>query len=281
MAPMSNAPSNAIEGGDFPRGDLLVTEAHFGVHKYTKKGLGKNTDGTDVMVQVMARNGNPAIAVVAYMTLRNDEGTEFPQFYSVGDPGRYTIAKDGSEIEKGDLKTNCNYYQLLKALVNAGYPEDKLREESKIAPLFVGMYAKWDQETEKRGDSSQLVLPLELHQFPWGPAVQGAPVAPAAEGGKAQTITASDVGEVSVVVETSAQVADDEAVIAKVVEAANAMLDDPETEGARKRDDLSMYIFKTRDKDEKMEMMGLIMNVATAAAFAAAGITLDGEELSK
>jgi hypothetical protein len=277
MAPMSNAPSNAIEGGDFPRGDLLVTEARFGVHKYMKKGLGQNADGTDVMTQVMARNGSPAIAVVAYITLRNDEGTEFPQFYSVGDPARYTIAKDGSEIEKGDLKTNCNYYQLLKALVNAGYPEDKLREESKIAPLFVGMYAKWDQETEKRGDSSQLVLPLELHQFPWGPAVQGAPVAPAVEGGEAQTITVGDTA----VMETSPQAADDESVIAKVVEAANAMLDDPETKGARKRDDLSMFIFNTRDKDEKMEMMGAVMNAATAEALTEAGITLDGEELSK
>ena len=277
MAPMSNAPSDAIEGGDFPRGDLLVTKAWFGIHKYEKRGVGLNPDGTNVMIPVIGANGQQAVAIAAFVNLRNDDGTTFHQFYSIGDPSRFTIAKDGSEVERGDLKTNCNYYQLLKALVNAGYPENKLREEPKISALLEGLYAQWDQETEKRGDSSQLVLPQELHQFPWGEAVSGAPTPP--------NVTASDgaapaTALVDTIMETSPKAAADEVVIGRIVEEAQAMLADDSTQGARKRDDLSMYIFHNRGADEKMDMMNAVMSTATAEALTAAGITLTGEELS-
>lgn len=279
MAPMSNAPSDAIEGGDFPRGDLLVVAAKFGIHEYVKKGVGNNPDGTPAMIPVMGANGKQAVAVAAFVDLRNDDGVVFNQFYSIGDPARFTIAKDGSEIEAGTLKTNSNYFQLTKALVNAGYPEQKLREESKIAALLVGLYAKFDQEQEKRGDSSQLVLPQELYQFPWGPAVANAPKAPdvaviAPNGTSPAPVPAAAEEQIITVV------ANDEAV-AKVVAAANAMLDDPDTEGHRQKDDLSLYIFKNNSAEEKMSMMNLVMGGAVAEALVAAGITITGDSLSK
>jgi len=284
---MSNAPSDATEGGDFPRGDLLVVAARFGIHKYVKKGVGQNPDGTDVMIPVLATNNQQAVAVAAFVDHRNDEGVVFNQFYSIGDPARFTVAADGSEIHTGTLKTNCNYYQLTKALVNAGYPEQKLREESKIAALLVGLYAKFDQEEVKRGDSSQLVLPLELYQFPWGEATPNAPKPPDvavidANGTSEQAVPAAATATAVATAEQEqivTAVANDEAV-AKVVESAMAMLSDPETEGHRKKDDLSLYIFKTRGADEKMEMMNLVMGGAVAEALVVAGVTITGDTLS-
>ena len=39
MAPVFMDPEQAVEGGDFPRGNLLITKAHYGIFKYMKNGL--------------------------------------------------------------------------------------------------------------------------------------------------------------------------------------------------------------------------------------------------
>lgn len=282
MAPMSNAPSDAVEGGDFPRGDLLVVSARFGIHAYVKKGVGTNPDGTPVMIPVIGASNKQAVAIAAFVDLRNDEGVVFNQFYSIGDPSRFTVAADGSEIDQGTLKTNCNYFQLLSALTNAGYPENKLRDESKIANLLVGLYAKFDQEQTKRGDSSQLVLPQEIHQFPWGEATQNAPKAPDVamlEGSPNGTPASAEAAPTQASASASAPAAApaDDDVIAKVVEAAFSFLDEP---GDHKRDDLAMYIFSNYGSDEKMGMMNAVTGQAATDAMSIAGITLTGEVLS-
>lgn len=283
MAPMSMAPDEAVDGGDFPRGDLLCVRAWFGEHAYMKQGK-----------PVANKDGSPSKAVVAYLDLRNDEGRVFHQFYSIGDPARFTISDDAKVIEDGVLKTNCNFYQLLTALVNAGYPADKLRESADIEANLVGLYADFDQETERRGDSSLLVLPIGatgLHQFPWGEAVKGAPTAPDVEEYEADEApaqaaalakSAGSAKKTTAAKKPAAKAAEVEADIAtQVIAQTQAFLADPDTDGRRTRADLSMYIFNNEEGDDKMAMMSAVMRM-TADDYAADGseIVLDGEELS-
>ena len=289
MAPMSMAPDEAVEGGDFPKGDLLVVRAWFGEHAYMK--LGK---------PVKNKDGSPSSAVVAFLDLRNDDGRVFHQFYSLGDPARFTISSDAKVIEDGVLKTNCNFYQLLVALTNAGYPADKLRESADIEANLVGLYADFDQETERRGDSSLLVLPIGptgLHQFPWGAAVKGAPEAPDVEeyekeedapakaeapkgSAKKPAAKAGAKTAAKPAAPTAAETSDEHK--AAVIEATKEFLNDESTEGKRTRADLSMFIFNSVDGDDKMPMMSAVMAM-TDDDYAAedSGLILEGEELSQ
>jgi len=168
MAPMSLKPSEASEGGAFPRGYLTVTAAKFGEHHYmTKDGNGNPTPSLN-------DQGKPTITMAAIITLENETGDQFEQVYSIGRPDRYTVSADGQVLEGGVLSKACNFYKLVVECVNQGYPESSIKDN--LSETFVGMSAYWDEMNV--GGTRTLIVPQGQLTLP---GVNGtAPAAPAA-----------------------------------------------------------------------------------------------------
>jgi len=117
---VSIRPSEFVEGGAVPVDrNLLWKECRFANFDYTKK------DGTVV-----------ASTVSAKIVYQDDEGTEYTQHYSAGDPNRFQPSKDGKTLEalteSTNLSKSSNYYILMNALINAGFPENKLGEDISV-----------------------------------------------------------------------------------------------------------------------------------------------------
>lgn len=117
---VSIKPSQFVEGGAVPVDrNLLWKECRFANFDYTKK------DGTVV-----------ASTVSAKIVYQDDEGTEYTQHYSAGDPARFQPSKDGRTLEaltsSENLSKSSNYYILMNALINAGFPENKLGEDISV-----------------------------------------------------------------------------------------------------------------------------------------------------
>ena len=171
MAPMSLRPSEASEGGAFPRGYLTVTAARFAEHHYMTKDANGNPTPS------LNEQGKPTITMAAIITLENDTGDQFEQVYSIGRPDRYTISADGQVLEGGVLSKNCNFYKLMTEVVNQGYPEGSIKDN--LSETFVGMSAYWD---EMPNGTRTLIVPQGQLTLPGtngtAPAAQAA--APAA-----------------------------------------------------------------------------------------------------
>jgi len=165
---MSLKPSEASEGGAFPRGYLTVTAAKFGEHHYmTKDGNGNPTPSLN-------DQGKPTITMAAIITLENETGDQFEQVYSIGRPDRYTVSADGQVLEGGVLSKACNFYKLVVECVNQGYPESSIKDN--LSETFVGMSAYWDEMNV--GGTRTLIVPQGQLTLP---GVNGtAPAAPAA-----------------------------------------------------------------------------------------------------
>ena len=117
---VSIRPSQFVEGGAVPVDrNLLWKECRFANFDYTKK------DGTVV-----------ASTISAKITYQDDEGTEYTQHYSAGDPARFQPSADGKTLEaltsSENLSKSSNYYILMNALINAGFPENKLGEDISV-----------------------------------------------------------------------------------------------------------------------------------------------------
>jgi hypothetical protein len=117
---VSIRPSQFVEGGAVPVDrNLLWGPCRFNLFDYTKK------DGTVV-----------ATTVAAKIHYKDDEGTEYDQEYSAGDPARFTPSKDGKTLEaltsSENLSKSSNYYILMNALINAGFPENRLGEDISV-----------------------------------------------------------------------------------------------------------------------------------------------------
>ena len=178
MAPMSFKPSEAIEGGAFPRGYLSVTAAKFGEFHYMTK------DGKPSLNE----QGNPNISMAAIITLENETGDQFEQVYSIGRPDRYTVSADGQVLEGGDLSKNCNFYKLMTEVVNQGYPEGSLKFN--ISETFVGMTAYWD---EIPNGQRSLIVPVRDLALPGTNGAAPAAAAPAAAPAPAADMVAKAV----------------------------------------------------------------------------------------
>ena len=137
MAPMSLRPSEASEGGAFPRGYLTVTAAKFGEHHYMTKDANGNPTPS------LNDQGKPTITMAAIITLENETGDQFEQVYSIGRPDRYTVSADGQVLEGAILSKACNFYKLMTEVVNQGYPEGSIKDN--LSETFVGMSAYWDE----------------------------------------------------------------------------------------------------------------------------------------
>ena len=244
MAPMSLKPSEASEGGAFPRGYLTVTAAKFGEHHYmTKDGNGNPTPSLN-------DQGKPTITMAAIITLENETGDQFEQVYSIGRPDRYTVSADGQVLEGGLLSKNCNFYKLMTEVVNQGYPEGSIKDN--LSETFVGMSAYWD---EMPNGQRTLIVPQGQLTLP---GVNG--TAPAAPAAPAATIPAADM-------------------IAKAVELVQAGV---AANGSMTRQQLGGEAFNQNlDSASQQALMNVIFDESLVNALAAAGIKLEGETFTK
>ena len=117
---VSIRPSQFVEGGAVPVDrNLLWKECRFANFDYTKK------DGTIV-----------ASTISAKILFVDDDGTEYTQHYSAGDPARFQPSADGKTLEaltsSENLSKSSNYYVLMNALINAGFPENKLGDDISV-----------------------------------------------------------------------------------------------------------------------------------------------------
>ena len=117
---VSIRPSQFVEGGAVPVDrNLLWKECRFAIFDYTRK------DGTVVATTVSAK-----------IDYQDDEGTEYTQHYSAGDPNRFQPSADGKTLEalteSANLSKSSNYYILMNALINAGFPENKLGDDISV-----------------------------------------------------------------------------------------------------------------------------------------------------
>ena len=240
MAPMSLRPSEASEGGAFPRGYLTVTAARFAEHHYMTKDANGNPTPS------LNEQGKPTITMAAIITLENDTGDQFEQVYSIGRPDRYTISADGQVLEGGVLSKNCNFYKLMTEVVNQGYPEGSIKDN--LSETFVGMSAYWD---EMPNGTRTLIVPQGQLTLPGtngtAPAAQAAaPAAPA-------DMVARAVALVQAGITASAN---------------NTMT----------RQQLGSEAFNQNlDASNQQELMNVIFSESLITALAAVGIKLEGE----
>ena len=244
MAPMSLRPSEASEGGAFPRGYLTVTAAKFGEHHYMTKDANGNPTPS------LNDQGKPTITMAAIITLENDTGDQFEQVYSIGRPDRYTISADGQVLEGGVLSKNCNFYKLMTEVVNQGYPEGSIKDN--LSETFVGMSAYWDEMDNGTRKlivpQGQLTLPGTNGTAPAAPVAAAAPAAAPAD------------------------------MVAKAVELVQAGV---AANGSMTRQQLGAEAFNQNlDASNQQELMNVIFSESLITALAAVGITLDKETFS-
>jgi len=241
MAPMSLRPSEASEGGAFPRGYLTVTAAKFGEYHYmTKDPQGNPTPALD-------ENKKPIISMAAIITLENETGDQFEQVYSIGRPDRYTVSADGQVLEGGILSKACNFYKLMTEVVNQGYPEGSIKDN--LSETFVGMSAYWD---EMPNGQRTLIVPQGQLTLPGangtGPAAPAAPAAAPAD------------------------------MVAKAVVLVQAHV---AANGSMTRQQLGGEAFNQNlDTANQQALMNVIFDESLVKALAAVGITLDKETFS-
>lgn len=241
MAPMSLRPSEASEGGAFPRGYLTVTAARFAEHHYMTKDANGNPTPS------LNEQGKPTITMAAIITLENDTGDQFEQVYSIGRPDRYTISADGQVLEGGVLSKNCNFYKLMTEVVNQGYPEGSIKDN--LSETFVGMSAYWD---EMPNGTRTLIVPQGQLTLPGtngtAPAAQAA--APAA--------APADM-------------------VAKAVELVQAGIT-ASANNTMTRQQLGSEAFNQNlDASNQQALMNVIFSESLITALAAVGIKLEGE----
>ena len=245
MAPMSLKPSEASEGGEFPRGYLSVTTAKFGEYHYmTKDGQGNPTPALN-------ENKKPIITMAAIITLENDTGDQFEQVYSIGRPDRYTVSADSQVLEGSALSNKCHFYRLMTEIVNQGYPENRVSYN--LSETFVGMSAYWD---EVENGKSTLILPVRELTLPGTNGT--APAAPAAAPAAPAAPAAAPAD-----------------MVAKAVELVQAGV---AANGSMTRQQLGSEAFNQNlDASNQQELMNVIFSESLITALAAVGIKLEGE----
>ena len=245
MAPMSLKPSEASEGGEFPRGYLTVAAARYSEYHYmTKDPQGNPTPALDA-------NQKPIVSMAAIITLEKDNGRQFEQIYSVGRPDRYTVSADGQVLEGAPLNTQCNFYRLIVECINQGYPEERMGVN--LSEVFVGLRAYWDEVPQGQ---RTLILPQgELGPPGVNGTAPAAQAAPAAQG----TSPSADM-------------------VAKAVELVQAGI---AQNGSITRQQLGQAAFgQNLDNVSQVALMNVIFDQSLVNALSAVGVTLQGETFS-
>jgi hypothetical protein len=147
--------------------DLTVKEARFLLYDY---------NGT-------IQNATLALGLI----LVDDEGKEYEQYFSAGDPKHFVPSKDGKRAiqvgQKTGLNDNSNFAMFIMALVNAGFPEDQLSDD---VSAFEGLYAHWNRQAQpersglaqgqkqaEKGREKSVLVPTKILAMP-GEAKKGA-----------------------------------------------------------------------------------------------------------
>ena len=245
---VSIRPSQFVEGGVVPVDrNLLWGPCRFNLFDYTKK------DGTVV-----------ATTVAAKIHYKDDEGTEYDQEYSAGDPNRFAPSADGKTLEaltsSENLSKSSNYYILMNALINAGFPENRLGEDISVLD---GLYTHnigipepkrsgLVRETAEGARERVISVPDSIIKLPWeGKA--GAKVAPAK---KAET-TEADAGDAE---------ADALAMVTEMLADADKVT----------RQQVATKAIKTKNQP----VAKLVFSPKFVEVLTGAGYALDGEEIS-
>jgi len=236
--------------------NLLWEKCRFTLFNYTKK------DGTVV-----------ATTTAAEIAYKDDDGQEFVQNYSVGDPERFLPSEDGKTLVQVGaseaLSKSSNFYLLINSLINAGFPENKLSDDiSTLDGLYtynIGLpepkraglqraVAEGEVQREK-----VISVPSQVLRLPWEKG-KGKPAA------KAPAAATEEEGN-------------DEDATAKTLDFVANHLDE---EGNTTRQKLAVAVFKELAKDpDKDAIAGLIFKPEFAATLLANGYTVSGEAISK
>lgn len=256
---VSIRPSDFVEGGAVPVDrNLLWEKCSFVLFTYTKK------DGTPV-----------ATTVAAKINFKDDDGQEFEQHYSVGDPERFVPSKDGKTLipvgAAVALSKSSNFYLLLSNLVSAGFPENKL--DADISTLN-GLYAYHMGIPEpkraglvrpapadgKPARENVLSVPSKILRLPWEKkgAKTTAKAAPATE----------EAGE------------PDEAVSDAAISAVKTALGDGDSTTRQK---VATALFKAKGLDQAVRDAAakLVFTAEFQVALLANGYAIDGETITK
>ncbi len=183
---VSIRPSEFVEGGAVPVDkNLLWKECRFNLFDYVNKA------GEVVATTIAAR-----------IKFVDDDGTEYDQQYSAGDPNRFAPSKDGKTLEpltpSESLSKSSNYYVLMNALINAGFPENKLGDDISVLD---GLYTHnigipepkrsgLVREPKEGAREKVISVPDSIIKLPWenkgkGAAKGSAPAAADADAGDA------------------------------------------------------------------------------------------------
>lgn len=254
---VSIRPSDFVEGGAVPVDRNLLWET--------------------IRFELWDYQGKAPVTTAAHLHIKDDDGQEFDQYYSVGDPERFTPSSDGKTLiaagEAQSLSKSSNFYLLLNATINAGFPENRIPESGDIS-VFDGLYAyhiglpepkraglvRAPREDGQAARERVITVPSRILRLPWekgkGKAVAAKVPAKASAGGAEE----SDEGDGSVV--------------AKAVEFVGKHVGE---DGKVVRQSVAVAVFKDLAKDpDKDAVAGLIFgsNPVFLAALAAKGYSL-------
>jgi len=105
----------------------------------------KNLKITKVTCDYYDYNGKAPKTFAAGLTLVEDDGTEYNQWYSIGNPTAWMPSEDKKRaipVVAGTLVSkSCNLSILITAVVNAGFPRELLGPDLSV---LEGLYAYWD-----------------------------------------------------------------------------------------------------------------------------------------
>ena len=251
MTPVGWKPSDFVEGGAVPVDkNLTWKENRFNVFDYTKK------DGTVVASTVALR-----------VTYVDDSGNEFVQQYSAADKERFTPSPDGKTLvaitEGAKLTKSSNFAILVNALINAGFPENRIPESGDVSVLD-GLYTyniglpepkRAGLQREEGARERVLSVPSKILRLP------------GEKKGRAATKTAAKGGDDGV---------DVTALALKFV--ADNLGDD----GSTTRQKLATAVFRKLAKDpNKDAIAGLIFRPEFQVALLSNGYSVEGETISK
>lgn len=166
---ISLRPSEMVEGGAVPVDqNLTIKEARFCLYDY---------------------NGKAPMTTAGRLNLVNDEGVEYTQYYSVGDPERFKPSDDGKRLvavgAAQAVSKSSNFFILANEAVNAGFPENKIGDD---ITAFEGLYAFWIGLPEPKRSGlvkapvvegqtvreKVVLVPSKIHKLPWEKKAAGA-----------------------------------------------------------------------------------------------------------
>ena len=264
---VSLRPSDAVEGGAVPVDkNLVIIGSRFSLWDYM--GKAKTT-------------------TAAKIDFKDDDGTEYTQYYSVGDPERFAPSEDGKTLvavgTAAALSKSSNFVLFMTALVNAGFPENKVGEDissleglkayyiGQKPPTRAGLAQNAPVEGQKVYEKVILV-PSVIIKLPWEKTDRKM----AGTAGKALPKAEAETAE-----ESSDETAEDDVTtaavdfIGKVVKAEG---------GSTTRQKVAQAVFKDKELAKNGTRDGIASAVfapGTQAALVAAGFTVKGETISK